>query len=31
MTTAMVKRIGLFGGPLLGLLCYYLLPSHLCD
>ena len=26
MTTAMVKRIGLFGGPLLGLLCYYLLP-----
>jgi di/tricarboxylate transporter len=28
MTTAMVKRIGLFGGPLLGLLCYYLLPSH---
>ena len=28
MTTAMVKRIGLFGGPLLGLLCYYLLPPH---
>ena len=28
MTTAMVKRIGLFGGPLLGLLCYYLLPAH---
>ena len=26
MTTAMVKRIGLFGGPLLGLLCYSLLP-----
>jgi sodium-dependent dicarboxylate transporter 2/3/5 len=22
----MVKRIGLFGGPMLGLLCYYLLP-----
>ena len=28
MTTALVKRIGLFGGPLLGLLCYYLLPPH---
>jgi solute carrier family 13 (sodium-dependent dicarboxylate transporter), member 2/3/5 len=28
MTTAMVKRIGLFGGPLLGLLCYYLLPPY---
>jgi solute carrier family 13 (sodium-dependent dicarboxylate transporter), member 2/3/5 len=26
MTAAMVKRIGLFGGPLLGLLCYHLLP-----
>jgi sodium-dependent dicarboxylate transporter 2/3/5 len=24
----MVKRIGLFGGPLLGLLCYYLLPPY---
>jgi len=24
----MVKRIGLFGGPLLGLLCYCLLPSR---
>ena len=28
MTTTMVKRIGLFGGPLLALLCYYLLPSR---
>jgi hypothetical protein len=28
MTTTMVKRIGLFGGPLLGLLCYTLLPSR---
>src|SRR5262245_862282 len=28
MNVALVKRIGLFGGPLLGLLCYYLLPSH---
>src|SRR5262245_40372346 len=28
MTTALVKRLGLFGGPLLGLLCYYLLPAH---
>ena len=28
MTTAMVKRIGLFGGPLLGLLCYHLLPTN---
>src|SRR5258705_156153 len=26
MTAAMVKRIGLFGGPMLGLLCYSLLP-----
>jgi sodium-dependent dicarboxylate transporter 2/3/5 len=24
----MIKRIGLFGGPLLGLLCYHLLPPH---
>jgi sodium-dependent dicarboxylate transporter 2/3/5 len=24
----MVKRMGLFGGPLLGLLCYSLLPPH---
>jgi hypothetical protein len=24
----MVKRVGLFGGPLLGLLCYHLLPPH---
>jgi solute carrier family 13 (sodium-dependent dicarboxylate transporter), member 2/3/5 len=28
MTTAKVKRISLLGGPLLGLLCYYLLPSR---
>jgi solute carrier family 13 (sodium-dependent dicarboxylate transporter), member 2/3/5 len=28
MNAALVKRIGLFGGPLLGLLCYYLLPPH---
>jgi sodium-dependent dicarboxylate transporter 2/3/5 len=28
MNAAMVKRIGLFAGPLLALLCYYLLPSH---
>jgi solute carrier family 13 (sodium-dependent dicarboxylate transporter), member 2/3/5 len=28
MTAAMVKRIGLFGGPVLGLLCYYMLPPH---
>ena len=28
MTIAKVKRIGLFGGPLLGLLCYSLLPSR---
>src|SRR4029453_6696870 len=26
MTALGVKRIGLFGGPLLGLLCYFLLP-----
>ena len=26
MTAAMVKRIGLFGGPMVGLLCYSLLP-----
>ena len=26
MTAAMVKRIGLFGGPMAGLLCYSLLP-----
>src|SRR5262245_58036054 len=26
MTAALVKRLGLFGGPLLALLCYYLLP-----
>jgi solute carrier family 13 (sodium-dependent dicarboxylate transporter), member 2/3/5 len=26
MTAAMVKRLGLLGGPLLGLLCYSLLP-----
>ena len=28
MNAATVKRIGLFGGPLLALLCYYLLPPH---
>ncbi len=28
MTAAMVKRIGLVAGPLLGLVCYYLLPLH---
>jgi sodium-dependent dicarboxylate transporter 2/3/5 len=26
MTAAIVKRIGLFGGPMAGLLCYFLLP-----
>jgi sodium-dependent dicarboxylate transporter 2/3/5 len=28
MTLLTVKRIGLFGGPLLGLLCYHLLPTQ---
>ena len=28
MTAATVKRIGLVGGPVLGLLCYGLLPPH---
>src|SRR5262245_36714569 len=28
MTITMVKRSGLFGGPLLGVLCYSLLPSR---
>jgi len=28
MNAAWVKRIGLYAGPLLALLCYYLLPSH---
>ena len=28
MSVARVKQIGLIGGPLLGLLCYYLLPLH---
>jgi sodium-dependent dicarboxylate transporter 2/3/5 len=28
MSLALVKRIGLFGGPLLAGLCYYLLPIH---
>jgi sodium-dependent dicarboxylate transporter 2/3/5 len=28
MSMALVKRIGLFGGPLLAALCYYLLPIH---
>ena len=26
MTLTIVKRMGLFGGPMLGLLCYSLLP-----
>ncbi len=28
MNAAMVKRIGLFGGPVLALVCYYFLPPH---
>jgi sodium-dependent dicarboxylate transporter 2/3/5 len=28
MTVLTIKRIGLFGGPLLGLLCYHLLPTQ---
>ena len=28
MSVATVKRIGLFGGPMLGLVCYYLLPTY---
>src|SRR5262252_2631052 len=28
MSSATVKRIGLFGGPILGLVCYYLLPLY---
>ena len=28
MTAVTVKRMGLFGGPLLGLLCYHLLPTQ---
>jgi hypothetical protein len=28
MTAVKFRRIGLFGGPLLGLLCYHLLPLH---
>jgi sodium-dependent dicarboxylate transporter 2/3/5 len=28
MSMALVKRIGLFGGPMLAALCYYLLPIH---
>jgi sodium-dependent dicarboxylate transporter 2/3/5 len=28
MSAVLVKRIGLYAGPLLGLLCYYLLPQH---
>src|SRR4051812_18045043 len=27
-TTGVVKRLGLFGGPILGLLCYYFLPIY---
>ena len=28
MNAALVKRIGLFGGPVLALVCYYFLPLH---
>ncbi len=28
MNAALVKRVGLFGGPMLAALCYYLLPIH---
>ena len=28
MNIATIRRIGLFGGPLFGLLCFYLLPPH---
>ena len=28
MSLAQIRRFGLFGGPVLGLLCYYLLPHH---
>jgi solute carrier family 13 (sodium-dependent dicarboxylate transporter), member 2/3/5 len=28
VTLLTVKRIGLFGGPLLGLMCYHLLPTQ---
>jgi len=28
MNVATVRRIGLFGGPILALICYYLLPQH---
>lgn len=28
MNAALVKRIGLFGGPVLALVCYYFLPPH---
>ena len=28
MSAATVKRVGLYGGPLLALLCYYWLPPH---
>src|SRR5262249_11040620 len=28
MSAATVKRIGLFAGPILGLVCYYLLPLY---
>jgi len=28
MSAALVKRIGLFGGPVLALVCYYYLPPH---
>jgi solute carrier family 13 (sodium-dependent dicarboxylate transporter), member 2/3/5 len=28
VSAATVKRIGLFGGPMLGLVCYYLLPTY---
>jgi len=28
VNAATVKHVGLFGGPMLGLVCYYLLPSY---
>ena len=28
MNAALVKRVGLFGGPVLALVCYYFLPPH---
>jgi hypothetical protein len=28
MNVATIRRIGLFGGPLLAVVCYYFLPPH---